>query len=559
MLRNKKSNREMRSLRECLKGLLRVARPQRSKLFVSCAIGLVRIAASMAFVWVCKALVDIATGTSDRSIGLYVGIMIGIMLVQMISAAAASWWEGMMVTKAQNELRAGLFGHVMKSVWIGRETYHSSDTVNRLEEDIRVMVDMVCSRIPAVVVTLVQLLAASIFLFVLEPSLLFVLLILMPVAVLGSKMFFKTIRKLTAHIRSREGDIQGHMQENLQNRILVKTMDASEAVMDRLGWMQDDVMDHVVRRLNYDAVARSFMRFGFMAGYAAAFLWGIFGIRSGAVTFGMMTAFLQLVGQVQRPIADMSRHIPAFIQCLTSVERLLDLSDLKVEDAGDDIVFASAPGIRLDDVSFTYSDYPAGVVPEPVLQHFSYDFKPGSLTAIVGMTGAGKSTLTRILLSLLKPDSGSVVIYSDEGSAELGAATACNFRYVPQGNSLMSGTVRDNLLLARPSASEDEMREALHVAVADFVLDLPDGLDTVCSEKGSGLSEGQAQRIAIARSLLQRGSIMILDEATSSIDAETERTLLQRMSEKYHGELTILWVTHREAVTGIADAVLRIQ
>ena len=549
----------MRGFRECLKGLLKVARPQRSKLFVSCAVGLVRIAASMAFVWVCKALVDIATGASDRRIGLYVGIMIGIMLVQMVSAAAASWWEGMMVTKAQNELRAGLFGHVMRSVWNGREAYHSSDTVNRLEEDIRVIVDMVCSRVPAVVVTLVQLVAASIFLFVLEPSLLFVLLILMPVAVVGSKMFFKTIRKLTAHIRSREGDIQGHMQENLQNRILVRTMDASEAVMDRLGWMQDDVMDHVVKRLNYDAVARSFMRFGFMAGYAAAFLWGIFGIRSGAVTFGMMTAFLQLVGQVQRPIADMSRHIPAFIQCLTSVERLLDLSDLKVEDAGNDVVFASAPGIRMEDVSFTYKDYPEGVAQEPVLQHFSYDFKPGSLTAIVGVTGAGKSTLTRILLALLKPDSGSVTIYSDDRSCGLSAATACNFRYVPQGNSLMSGTVRENLLLARPSASEGEMREALHIAAADFVLDLPDGLDTVCSEKGSGLSEGQAQRIAIARSLLQRGSIMILDEATSSIDAETERTLLQRMSEKYHGELTILWVTHREAVTGIADAVLRIQ
>lgn len=548
----------MRDFRECLKGLLAVARPQRSKLVVSSVIGLVRVAASMAFVWVCKALVDIATGALDRAIGVYVGIMIGIMLIQLLSAAAASWWEGMMVTKAQNELRSGLFDHVMKSVWNGREAYHSSDTVNRLEEDIRVIVDMVCSRFPAVIVTLAQLLAASIFLFALEPSLLLVLLILMPVAVIGSKMFFKTIRKLTSHIRSREGEIQGHMQENLQNRILVKTMDASGSVMDKLDWMQEDVMDHVVKRLNYDAMARSFMRFGFMAGYAAAFLWGIFGIRSGAVTFGMMTAFLQLVGQVQRPIADMSRHIPAFIQCLTSVERLLDLSDLPVEEAGEGDVFSSAPGIRLDDVSFTYKDYPEGVVPEPVFKHFSYDFKPGSLTAIMGVTGAGKSTLTRILLSLLKPDSGSAVIYSADSCTELSAATRCNFRYVPQGNSLMSGTVRDNLLIARPSASEDEMREALHIAAADFVLDLPDGLDTICSEKGSGLSEGQAQRIAIARSLLQKGSVIILDEATSSIDAETEQILLGRMSEKLHGEVTILWVTHREAVTGIADAVLKI-
>lgn len=548
----------MRSFRECLKGLADVARPQGGKLFVSCVIGVVRIAASMAFVWICKALVDIATGTLDRPIGLYVAIMIAIMLAQMLSAAAASWWEGMIITKAQNGMRARLFKHVMDSEWNGRESFHSGDTVNRLEEDIRVTVDMVCSRFPAVVVTLVQLVAASAFLFILEPSLLLVLLILMPVAVIGSKMFFKTIRSLTAKIRARDSEIQGFMQENLQYRILVKTMDAGAAMMKKLGWMQEDVMGNVIHRLNYDAVARSFMRLGFLAGYASAFLWGVFGIKNGAVTFGMMTAFLQLVGQVQRPIADMSRHIPAFIQSLTSVERLLELSDLPLEQDGESIVFSGAPGIRIEDVSFTYKDYPEGIVPKPVLNRFTYDFKPGSVTAIMGLTGAGKSTLTRIMMALLKPDSGSVTLYSDGREIPSSSLTRANFRYVPQGNSLMSGTVRENLLLADPSATEERMREALHLAVADFVLDLPDGLDTVCSEKGSGLSEGQAQRIAIARSLLQPGRIMILDEATSSIDSQTEQTLLERLSEKLHGEITILWVTHRESVTGIADDVLKI-
>jgi ABC-type multidrug transport system fused ATPase/permease subunit len=329
-------------------------------------------------------------------------------------------------------------------------------------------------------------------------------------------------------------------------------------VIDRLDDLQKDVMDNTIRRLNYNAGARSFLRIGFMAGYAAAFLWGVFGIKSGAVTFGMMTAFLQLVGQVQRPIADISRHIPAFIHSLTSVERILELTDLPLEAAGEDIVFTDAPGIRLEDVSFAYTDVPEGVASQLVLEHFSYDFKPSSVTAVMGVTGAGKSTLTRLILALLHPSRGSIVLYSGDRSVPVSPATRCNFRYVPQGNSLMSGTVRDNLLLANPSASEEEMKEALHLAVADFVFDLRDGLETVCSEKGSGLSEGQAQRIAIARALLHPGGVLILDEATSALDRDTEDELLRRLSQKISGGKTILWITHRESVTSIADAVLRI-
>ncbi len=517
-----------------------MGRPLRGKVLVSCIIGVVRIAASMAFVWVCKALVDIATGVSSEPIGLYVGYMVGIMLLQVVSSVAFGWWEGMIVTKTQNMFRAKVFGHVLDSEWNGREAFHSGDMVNRLEEDTRVVVDLLCTRVPDFIVTLVQLVAASGFLFVLEPSLLWVLLILMPVAAIGSKMFFKTIRKLTSLIRAKDSEIQGHMQEHLQQRVLVKTLGCSDQVIDRLDDLQKDVMDNTIRRLNYNAGARSFLRIGFMAGYAAAFLWGVFGIKSGAVTFGMMTAFLQLVGQVQRPIADISRHIPAFIHSLTSVERILELTDLPLEAAGEDIVFTDAPGIRLEDVSFAYTDVPEGVASQLVLER------------------AGKSTLTRLILALLHPSRGSIVLYSGDRSVPVSPATRCNFRYVPQGNSLMSGTVRDNLLLANPSASEEEMKEALHLAVADFVFDLRDGLETVCSEKGSGLSEGQAQRIAIARALLHPGGVLILDEATSALDRDTEDELLRRLSQKISGGKTILWITHRESVTSIADAVLRI-
>lgn len=532
-------------------------RAVRGKVAVSCSIGVVRIAASMAFVWVSKSLIDIATGTSGASLRLYIALMVVIMLIQIASATAASWWEGRFTTSTRNDVRAKVFKHVLDSEWHGREAFHSGDTVNRLEDDIDVVVDLFCVRIPDVIVTLMQLLAASCFLFTLEPSLLWVILILMPVAVIGSKMFFKTIRSLTAKIRARESDIQELMQENLQQRILVKTLGRSELVMEKLGWMQSDEMDNVVKRLNYNAIARSFLRFGFSAGYAAAFFWGVIGIKNGAVTYGMMTAFLQLVGQVQRPIADMSRHIPAFIQSLTSFERIHALIDLPLEKKTEDILFNSAPGIRLDDVSFAYDDVPVEERTN-ILEGFSYDFKPGSVTAVMGLTGAGKSTLTRLVLGLVKPASGKVTLYAEDGSVEAGTATRCNFRYVPQGNTLMSGTIRENLKVANPSATEQEMLEALHLAVADFVLDLPGGLDTVCSEKGSGLSEGQAQRISIARALLHSGGALILDEATSALDAGTEKLLIERLSEKFHGRKTILWITHRESVTSIADAVLNI-
>ena len=541
-----------------MKGLVAMGRPLRGRILVSCIIGVFRIAASMAFVWVCKALVDIATGESDAPLGLYVGIMIGIMLAQVILSTAFSWWEGMIVTKTQNSFRAKVFGHVLASEWHGREAFHSGDMVNRLEEDTRVVVDLLCVRVPDFIVTLVQLVAASGFLFILEPSLLWVLLILMPVAAIGSKMFFKTIRRLTSLIRAKDSEIQGHMQENLQQRVLVKTLGCEDSVMDRLDDLQGDVMGNTIKRLNYNAGARAFLRVGFMAGYAAAFLWGVYGIKSGAVTFGMMTAFLQLVGQVQRPIADISRHIPAFIHSLTSVERLLELTDLALEQKGEDIMFDSAPGIKMDDVTFAYTDVPEGMESQKVFEHFSYDFKPGSVTAVMGVTGVGKSTLTRLVLALLRPAAGSVTLYDGVRAVPASPATRCNFRYVPQGNSLMSGTVRDNLLLANPSASEEEMKEALHLAVADFVLGLPDGLDTVCSEKGSGLSEGQAQRIAIARALLHSGGVLILDEATSALDRETEDELLRRLSQNVSGGKTILWITHRESVTSIADAVLKI-
>ncbi len=534
-----------------MKGLGTMVRPVTGRLAVSVFIGVVRITASLLFVWVCKSLVDIATGASQEPLPLHIVLMVVVMLLQLLSNVATSYWEGMTTVKTQIRMRRDYFAHIIKSSWNGRETFHSADAVNRLQEDLRVVVDLICSRFPDIIVTGLQLLAASVFLLKMAPGLVWILLVLMAVAIFGSKMFFKVLRKLTEKIRKKDSEIQGHIQENLQRRVLVLTMIGTQRVLDKLGWLQDDLCEDTVKRLNYNAIARSFMSFGFMSGYAAAFLWGIFGIKDGSVSFGMMTAFLQLVGQIQRPIADLSRHVPAFINSLTSVDRLLELSDLALEEKGEDIVFDGAPGIKITDMTFAYPDDG-----EIVIDKLDFDFKPGTTTVIAGQTGAGKSTLIRLVMALLKPDSGTIEIYDNEKTVLSSAETRCNFMYVPQGNSLMSGTIRANLLLADPKVTEDQMRTALHLAAADFVFALPAGLDTECSEVGAGLSEGQAQRVAVARALLHPGGILVLDEATSSLDPDTEQLMLDNIAARFKGSKTILFISHREAASRYADNTL---
>lgn len=541
----------MKDFRSCMGSLMKAMRPLRWKVAVSILIGIVGVCTSLTFVWASKRVVDIATGALDAPLLRNVFMLAGVMLLQVIIVVTERWWDGLINVEAQNSRRLGAFARVMGSTWSGREKFHSGDTVNRLEEDIRVSTDFVCSSIPSVVITLFQLVAAAGYIFYLQPRLAWILVLIMPVAVLGSKLYFKKMRQLTTEIRAGDSRIQGYVQENIQHRVLIKMLGGTSKLLEKLGGMQDEVKAKTVQRLNYGAISRGFMSIGFRAGYALVFFWGVFGLKAGTVTYGMMVAFLQLVGQVQRPVASLAMQIPAFIKALASEERLLELEEMPQEDESARIQLEGAPGVLVEDLCFAYID--GG---RQVINGLNFDFKPGTLTTILGPTGAGKSTLVKIVMSLLAPESGRITLYSGRDSHESCVATRCNFMYVPQGNSLMSGTIRQNLLMANPGAGEEEIKDALHLAAADFVYGLPEGLETVCAEVGSGLSEGQAQRIAIARALLRPGGILVLDEATSALDQQTEQELLRRLAERYHGSKTILCVTHRPAASTYADAVL---
>ena len=543
----------MKSLGYCIRNLISFSRSARRWGLAYILLGIIRTLLSLTFVWVCKELVDIATGESQEPLGQWTAFMIACIVLQICCRIASSYCEQYGRINIQNNLRARLFYSLISSRWSGRERFGTGDAVNRLEEDIRVVSELVSSHIPAVVVTFAQLAAASTFLLFISPNLLWALVGLMIAGIIASRLSFRKLRSLSTAIRTKDGEIQQHIQEHLQNRVVALTIIGIERVMATLNTLHNALRTNTIKRLNFHSLNSALLSVSFMGGYAAAFLWGVYGIKSGAVTFGMMTAFLQLVSQIQMPLSELARKIPAFIHALSSIERLAELENLDPEENAPLCRLEAPAGILFKDVTFSYPDSHSGVL----FNSFSHNFLPGTMTVVAGATGIGKSTLVRLMLGLLKPQSGSVLIYGSSSNSHCASkATRCNFKYVPQGNTLLSGTILDNLLMADPKADRERIDAALHIAAADFVHSLPEGLQTICGESGSGLSEGQCQRIAIARALLQSGSVLLMDESTSSLDPATESLVLQNL--RTLSNHTIIFISHREAVMKSADSLLEL-
>ena len=528
--------------------------------------GIGRVACGLLMIWLSKRFIDetIRTGTQDDILQMIlflvltvVGTIVLRLLYYYMTAAAT--------VKKTNALRLFYFGTLFRRKLFDGHELHSGDVSSRLSKDIETVSTSIIDTIPQMAVTGIQLVGAFLLMRWFDARLAWALLLLTPVLVVVGKLISRRLRNMTLEIREGESRIQMQVQEGVEYNAVLRSLESENWVLERLGLKQSKLEGDVLRRTRFTAVARFAIGSAFGLGYLLAFIWGGLGLREGTITFGVMTSFLQLVGQIQHPILTLLGMVPQLVHSTASIDRLDELEKGADETPGESHSETSSEellemylgmrgrlGLRLDNVSFGYKGGDREVV-----CGFSHDFKPGSKNAIMGETGKGKTTLFRLLLGFIKPDFGRMELYTERENVAVSEATRSNFVYVPQGNTLMNGSVRYNLQLAKPAATDDEMKRVLHIACAEFVNDLPNGLDCEIGERGHGLSEGQAQRIAIARGLLRPGSILLFDEISSSLDEATEAELYRRLFEAFP-EKTMLFVTHRTAVCEMCDETVRL-
>ena len=518
-------------------------------------IGIAQAGMGLLMVWLSRRFIDqtIRTGTT-RDIVVMVILLVVLMLGGVVLRQLYYYMSTLANTRQTNSIRLKAFNRLFTRQLYAERDMHSGDVASRLSKDIDVVGEASTSLLPRAVVTAVQLLGAFLMLHSMDNYLAWALLVFTPLIIVFAKLISRPLRQMTLDIRQDESRIQMQVQEGMEHNATLRSLGSEEWMTQRLDAAQEGLMGRVKRRTRFTVMTRILMASCFGLGYLMAFVWGGLQLRTGAITFGVMTAFLQLVSQIQNPILTLLNMVPQLIHTTASIDRLEEVLADHPEERGQSAepVSKGVAGVRVQDLHFQYA-----TGDRAVFSGFSHDFRPGSKTALMGPTGVGKTTLFRLMLALIRPDSGTLTLYDGTMAREVSPDTRPDFVFVPQGNTLMSGSVRFNLLLAHPSATDDELREVLHTAAADFVFDLPAGLDTELGERGIGLSEGQAQRIAIARGLLRPGSILLLDEISASLDEATERELFSRLFQNYP-DRTMIFITHRPGVASLCDDTIRL-
>ena len=516
--------------------------------------GIGQVVLGLLMVWLSKRFIDetILTGSTDEVVRMVVWLVL-VIVGGVVLHQTGYWITTTASVRQTNALRLRIFSTLFRRQLFDGQELHSGDVTSRLAKDIE-QVSSVCTEvIPQMAITMIQLCGAFLLMRWFDPRLAWALLLLTPLALVFGKLVARRLRRMTLDIRQDESRIQMQVQESMEHNAVLRSLGSEQWVTDRLDSMQQRLHGNVMRRARFTLATRLIMGCAFGLGYLLAFVWGGLGLRNGTITFGVMTSFLQLVGMIQHPVLQLLNLVPGVIHSTASIDRLEEMegSDpnrgtvLSLDNLSASKGLTKEPSPCLASCSFEDVSFRYATGDREILSHFSHVFPSGSKTAIMGETGIGKTTLFRLMLGFIQPLSGRV---------EVGGSIC----FVPQGNTLMSGTIRYNLLLGKPEATDDELKGVLHTACADFVLELSEGLDTELGERGSGLSEGQAQRIAIARGLLHDGDILLLDEISSSLDEPTERELYTRLFAAFP-QKTMLFITHRSAVSELCDEVFELK
>lgn len=531
--------------------LFSYSRAYLGKIGLVVVLGVLNTVASLAMVQVSKSIIDNATFGNEfvRLLVIYMLLVFGMQALSVVNSLLTA----LLTEKFSFGIRKQIYDKIIQSHWMDVKKYHTGDLMTRLTSDAGNIADGIISTIPGIFLLVIELVMVFFTLFQYSRLLAVLALLVAPVAAFTSWLLGRKLKVLQGRVQESEAAYRSFLQESLANLLIVKAFANEEYSVDRLTRLREERFKWVFRRTKMSLFSSTTMSISFQIGYIAAFSYGVFQIANGSITYGTMSVFLALVNRVQAPVLQLAQQIPRIVMILTSAGRVMELQDIPVEEKQPEQIKPEGIGVRVEGLSFGYTA-------ETVLEDTALEIRPGEFVAIIGESGIGKTTLIRLMMSFMSNYRGNITYFNQAGEQEKANAGSREFiAYVPQGNTLFSGTIRENIRMGNLEASEEEIFQALRMAAAyDFVMELPEGLDTIIGERGHGLSEGQAQRIAIARAFVRRAPFLILDEATSALDEKTELSVLQGLQE-LQPKPTCLIITHRRSILTYCDSEIRIQ
>lgn len=542
----------MAAKNDAARWLFGLTRGRRGALAAIIAASAVLASMGAAFALLCRGIIDCAVARDGAGIAAHALILGGMVAAQVILQFISRGLTERVRAQTEMQLRSALLGRTLSAELAQVRRYHSGELLNRMFSDANICSAAVAELVPNAVSMGVRIVCAAAVMTVLQPWFA-ALFVAAGAAVFAVTRLLRTrLKGLHRRVQEKEGEVRSFMQEALESAAVIKAFGVQERVLARNDEAQRGHFSLRMKRRTLNIAAGAGFGLVFQAGYVLALVWGAYGIFAGAMTYGTLTAVLQLVNQIQSPFAALSGLFPQYYAAAASAERLMEIENLPQEEAprrtlrGEDFTELAVSG-----VSFSYGS-------REVITRADFSLERGSVTALTGVSGGGKTTLFLLLLGAYRPQTGSIAFRAGGESYGAGQESRGIAAYVPQGNCLFSGTVRDNISFMERSPDDARIMEAARAACAEeFINALPQGLDTPLGENGTGLSEGQAQRIAIARALYSGAQLLLLDEATSALDAQTESAVLQNIAEM-RGK-TVLIVTHRPAALEICDKQLTLK
>lgn len=481
-------------------------------------------------------------------------VYIGLVVISMVISAVASVMSVVLDEKFSFGIRKNIYEKIIRSSWPSVKKYHSGDLMTRLTSDATNISNGIIYTLPNIIKLIVELVIMFGILYHYEPMLAILSLLIAPVAGITCWILGRRLKKLQMKVMESESKYRSFLQESIANLLIVKAFGNEKNSTEKLVELRENRFYWVRKKANMSIVSSNIMSVSFQIGYLTAFTLGAFEVADGSITFGTMTLFLNLVGKIQSPIMLLAEQIPKVVSVFASAGRVIEIQEITEENYEPNDMTQEHIGVEVSDVNFGYEEK------KNVLEGVSTEIQPGEFVAIIGESGIGKTTLIRLMMAFMEPSQGNITFYNTCGQKTGASAGARNFMsYVPQGNTLFSGTIRENIRMGKEDATEEEIIESLKIAAAyDFVMELPKGLDTEIGERGHGISEGQAQRIAIARAVIKRAPFLILDEATASLDEKTELAVLEGIR-GLTPKPTCILITHRRSVLDYCDREIKIE